>query len=162
MPSLRVGLALLLLVSGLFGASTDVQQTSPRQTYVLPKPHQWNTQQTLKCKAIGSVSLRQKGLVPEADQNILVGEAKPGTDKLEVTLVKDTLLVRVGEAGTDRYRVTGNTKLFLGAVFIGDLLPVVHTIVIDKEKSYVSWAINEPMDLFTNIPYSQSIFFACQ
>lgn len=153
---------LLFAMALSLATSNTEQEIGIKQTYVLPKPHQWNTQQTLKCKAIGSVSLRQKGLVPEADQNILVGEAKPGTDKLELTLVKDTLLVRVGEAGTDRYRVTGNTRLFLGAVFIGDLLPVVHTIVIDKEKSYVSWAINEPMDLFTNIPYSQSIFFACQ
>lgn len=87
---------------------------------------------------------------------------KPGTDKLELTLVKDTLLVRVGEAGTDRYKVTGNTKSFLGAVFIGDPLPVVHTIVVHKEKSYASWTINEPMDLFTDIPYSQSTFLACQ
>jgi hypothetical protein len=155
--------AILIVAMALSVAtSTSDQETGIKRTYVLPKSHPWNTQQTLKCKAIASVSLRQKGLVPDADQNTLVAEAKPGTDKLELTLVRDMLLVRVGEAGTDRYKVTGNTKSFLGAVFIGDMLPVVNSIVIDKEKSYASWAINEPMDLFTNVPYSQTIFFACQ
>lgn len=155
--------AILLFAMALSVAtSTSDQETGIKQAYVLPKSHPWNTQQTLKCKAVASVSLRQKGLVPETDQGILVAGAEPGTDRLELTLVKDTLLVRVGEAETDRYKVTGNTKLFLGAVFIGDMLPVVNSIVIDKEKSYASWAINEPMDLFTNVPYSQTIFFACK
>lgn len=148
-------------VLSLAGPTSD-REIGITQTYVLPQPHQWNTLQTLRCKAVGSVSLHQKGLTPEGDQNTLVAEAKPGTDKLELTLIKDILLVRVGEAGTDRYRVTGNTESFLGAVFVGSVLPVVNSIVIDKRKSYVSWAINEPMDLFTNVPYSQSIFFACQ
>jgi len=155
--------AILLFAMALsVASSTSEQETGMRQAYVLPKSQPWNTRQTLKCKAVASVSLRQKGLVPEADQGILVARAEPGTDRLELTLVKDTLLVRVAEGETDRYKVTGNTKLFLGAVFIGDALPVVNSIVIDKEKSYASWAINEPMDLFTNVPYSQTIFFACR
>lgn len=150
-----------LALTLLFAGSTTEQEAAMLQTYLLPAPHQWDMQQTLKCKAISSVSLHQKGLIEDTDQETLVAEAKPGTDKLELTLVKDTLLVRVGEHGTDRYKVTGNTKSFLGAVFIGGLIPVVHSIVIHKEKSYVSWATNEPMDLFTNIPYSETIFFAC-
>lgn len=97
----------------------------------------------------------------EGDKNTLVAELKSGTDRIELTLARDTLLVRVGEARTDRYKVIGSTKSFLEAVFIGDSLPVVHSIVIYKEKSYVSWTTNEAKDSFTNVPYSQSIFFVC-
>src|SRR5882672_4894303 len=100
---------MFLVLTLFFASSTNEQESAMTQTYLLPPPHAWNVRQTLKCKAISSVSLRQKGLIEETDQNTLVAEAKPGTDKLELTLVKDTLLVRVGEAGTDRYRVTGNT-----------------------------------------------------
>ena len=35
------------------------------QTYILPKPHKWDMRQTLKCKAVSSVSLHQKGLVED-------------------------------------------------------------------------------------------------
>lgn len=153
---------ILFAMTLLLASSTSEQPSAMTQTYLLPAPHRWDMQQTLKCKAVSSVSLRQKGLIEKGDENTLVAEASPGTDKIELTLVKDTLLVRLGERETDRYKVTGNTKSFLGAVFIGDVLPVVHSMVIHKEKSYVSWTINEPMDVFTNIPYSQSVFFACQ
>jgi hypothetical protein len=51
--------------------------------------------------------------------------------------------------------------LFLSAVFIGPALPVAHTIVVAKDKGYATWTINEPMDLFTDIPYSQTIYLSC-
>jgi len=65
--------AILLFAMALsVASSTSEQETGMRQAYVLPKSQPWNTRQTLKCKAVASVSLRQKGLVPEADQGILV------------------------------------------------------------------------------------------
>ncbi len=138
---------------------TDERESGMIQTYLLPEPRQWDIQQPLKCKAVSTV--RQIRMMDEGDKNTLVAELKSGADRIELTLVRDTLLVRVGEARTDRYRVTANTKSFLVAVFIGDRLPVIHSIVVHKEKSYVSWTTNEPADSFTNVPYSQSIFFVC-
>jgi hypothetical protein len=153
-----IALALALILS--FPVS-ETGSVAVSKDFSLPPPKAWDTSRTLKCKALATLVVHQKGLA-DADKKTLVAEIKPGSDLIELTLVKDTLLVRVGEHGTDRYKVTGNTQLFLSAVFIGPMLPLAHTIVIAKDKGYVTWTINEPMDLFTDIPYSQTIYFACQ
>ena len=153
-----VALAVTLMLS------IPVPQTESEaisKNFSLPAPKAWDTSRSLKCKALASLAVRQKGVIEDADKKTLVAEIKLGSDLIELTLAKDTLLVRVGEQRTDRYKVTGNTQLFLSAVFMATALPVAHTIVVAKDKGYVTWTINEPMDLFTDIPYSQTIYFAC-
>jgi hypothetical protein len=115
---------------------------------------------TIKCSPLAHVTLHQDFEIDRRGQ--LIAEAGTATDRLELTLVEDVLLVRVGEHGTDRYKVVGNTKSFLSAVFVGSMIPNVNSIVVDKEKGYVVWSLNEPADLGIDAPYSESIYFTCQ
>ena len=152
-------LAVLMMVLSSLTMGAEDQQTPSNFTFKLPKPHQWDKKSTLKCKALASVSLKQVDLLDKRDT--VVAEANPGTDTLELTLKGNVLLLR-GKDGTDRYKVVGNTKGFLSAVFIGELIPVVNSIVVGKESGLVVWSIAEPMDLFTSVPYAQAIYLTCQ
>ena len=160
------GVFVVILISGIWNIaplaiSASAKEENPSLSFQLPQPHKSDMKGTLKCKAIASVSLHQNAGDPDR-QNILIAEARPGTDKLELTLVNDTLLVRVGDSGTDRYTVTGNTNYYLSAVFKGGLVPVIDSIVMEKDKGLAVWTISEPADVFTDVPYAQSVYFACQ
>ncbi len=145
-----------------FSASAEEKQTAASLSFELPKAkaNAWDMKSTLKCTSLARVGLRQNADVDKRDK--LIADAGAGTDKLELTLVGRVLLVRVGEHGTDRYKLVGNTKGYLSAVFIGELVPVVNSIVVNKNRSLAVWSINEPADVFTDVPYAEATYLACK
>jgi hypothetical protein len=88
-------LAIPLVLGLICSGRASEQETIAKQTYSLPAPHKWDTRQTLQCQAVSSTSLHQKGLIETDDKNTLIAEAKPGSDKIELTLVGNTLLLHV-------------------------------------------------------------------
>lgn len=136
------------------------KQTAASLSFELPKSHAWDMKSTLKCTSLARVALHQNTDPYKRDK--LVAEAGAATDKLELTLVGDVLLMRVGERGTDRYKVVGNTEGFLSAVLVGGMIPAVDSIVIHKGKGLVVWSINEPADVFTDVPYGEMVYLTCK
>ena len=129
-------------------------------SFQLPKSHALDMKSTLKCTSLARVGLHRNADVDKRDK--LIADAVVREQKLELTLVGRALLVRVGEHGTDRYKLAGNTKGYLSDVFIGELLPVVNSIVVDKDRGLAVWSINEPADVFTDVPYAEAIYLACK
>jgi hypothetical protein len=160
----RHSVPVVMLLTILAGAGE--KQANPGLSFRLPKPHLLDMRGTLKCSSVASASLRRQNSHDAAQSDQLVAEAKAGADNLELTLVRDVLLVRE-IIGTQKYKLVGNTDQYLSAVFVHDPdvsnpSAIVKSIVMDKRKGFAVWSISEPTDVVTDIPYAEMIYLTCQ
>ena len=91
----------------------------------------------------------------DVDEETVVAEIAPATTKLHLTVARDGLMVRAGTFAAKQYKVTADNESFLAGVLAERDPAAIDSIVMDKEKGYVSWTVQERMT-------SKTQFFVCE
>jgi hypothetical protein len=106
---------------------------------------------TVKCTAVSAVSLREGEYMKDVDRETVFAEIAPAKTKLELTGAKDGLMVTAGTLAAKQYTVTTDNESFLAGVLADRDAPAINSIVMDKEKGYVSWTVYERMTSKTQL-----------
>jgi hypothetical protein len=104
--------------------------------------------------------MRQAKETPDPTEYFLV-ETGRRDSRLEITVGERELLVSVNGARPEKYKVAANTVGILTAVSIGEIVPTISSISIDKVTGYVIWSTTEPRDFTRDVPRHTAALLAC-
>ncbi len=152
---MRTLLVLLCVFEICFPLFASKPEGGVAHTYTIRGPHRVDMQKTVECTGVSSVSLREGEFMKNVDEETVVAEIAPATTKLELTVTKDGLMVRAGTLAAKQYTVTADNESFLAGALAERDPPAINSIVMDKEKGYVSWTVHDRMT-------SKTQFFVCK